>query len=319
MAPVPSETPFVAVVTGGKSTERERSLLSGKSVFESLTRQGYRAVMLDTTEADFDAEIRNVDVALLAIAGQYAEDGKLQGYLETVGVPYTGSGVLASALGMDKVVAKQIAAAAGIEVAATGRIEPGAQTSAIVAGLLAEVGLPLIIKPVAEGGSIGIVLSRDTETLTAALDRIDTAQGWFAEPFVEGTPVTCGVLDIDGSLMPLPPLETVPTAAEFYDYASKRDDTLHDYRCPASLPADVLAFIQASAVAVHRALGCSGCSRSDFIVTPDGQVVWLEINTLPGLSHAGNLATMAGAAGIDYDQLVRMLLASADLSGGYRP
>ncbi|MEV6956530.1 D-alanine--D-alanine ligase [Streptomyces sp. NPDC051183] len=319
MASEPHETPFVAVVTGGKSTERERSLLSGKAVYESLTRQGYRAVMLDTTAADFEAEIRQVDVAFLAIAGQYAEDGKLQGFMETIDVPYTGSGVLASALGMDKVVSKQVAAAAGIEVAATGRIESGAETSSIVSHLLGEVGLPLIIKPIAEGGSIGMVLARDLETLTAAVARIDTTQGWFAEPFVEGTPVTCGVLDVDGSLMPLPPLETVPTASEFYDYAAKRDDSLHEYRCPAELPADVIAFIQASAVAVHRELGCSGYSRSDFIVTPTGQVVWLEVNTLPGLSHGGNLATMAGAAGIDYDQLVRMLLASADLSGGYRP
>lgn len=319
MASEPNETPFVAVVTGGKSTERERSLLSGKAVFESLTRQGYRAVMLDTTAADFEAEIRQVDVAFLAIAGQYAEDGKLQGFLETIGVPYTGSGVLASALGMDKVVSKQVAASAGIEVATTGRIEPGAETPTIVSHLLGEVGLPMIIKPVAEGGSIGMVLARDLETLTAAVDRIDTTQGWFAEPFVEGTPVTCGVLDVDNSLMPLPPLETVPTAAEFYDYASKRDDSLHEYRCPADFPADVTAFIQSSAVAVHRELGCSGYSRSDFIVTRSGQVIWLEVNTLPGLSHGGNLATMAGAAGIDYDQLVRMLLASADLSGGYRP
>lgn len=319
MAPVPNENPLVAVVTGGKSTERERSLLSGKAVFESLTNQGYRAVMLDTTAADFDTEVRQADVAFLAIAGQHAEDGHLQGHLETIGVPYTGSGVLASAMGMSKTVSKKIVAEAGIEVATTGLIEPGKTTNEIVADLLATVGLPLIIKPVSEGGSIGMVLARDTETLTAAVARIDTEQGWFAEPFVEGTPVTCGVVDVDGSLMPLPPLETLPTSAEFYDYASKRDDTLHEYRCPAGLPTDVVAFIQSSAVAAHRALGCAGYSRSDFIVTLGGQVVWLELNTLPGMSHHGNMATMAGAAGIDYDQLVRMLLASAEMSGGYRP
>ncbi|WP_327258094.1 D-alanine--D-alanine ligase family protein [Streptomyces sp. NBC_01244] len=319
MAPVPNENPLVAVVTGGKSTERERSLLSGKAVFESLTNQGYRAVMLDTTAADFDTEVRNVDIAFLAIAGQHAEDGHLQGYLETIGVPYTGSGVLASATGMAKTVSKKLVAEAGIEVATTGLIEPGKTTGEIVADLLATVGLPLIVKPISEGGSIGMVLARDTDTLTTAIARIDAEQGWFAEPFVEGTPVTCGVLDVDGSLMPLPPLETLPTSAEFYDYASKRDDTLHEYRCPAELPADVIAFLQTSAVAAHRALGCSGHSRSDFIVTTAGQVVWLELNSLPGLSHHGNLATMANVAGIDYDQLVRMILTSADLSGGYRP
>ncbi|MEU3904152.1 D-alanine--D-alanine ligase [Streptomyces goshikiensis] len=319
MATVPDENPFVAVVTGGKSTERERSLLSGKAVFESLTVQGYRAVMLDTTAADFDIKVRQVDVAFLAIAGQWAEDGKLQGFLDTFGIPYTGSGVLGSALAMDKTMAKKVVAAAGVEVALTGDIPPGLPVADTARDLIATVGLPLIIKPVAEGGSIGMVLVRDTGALTEALGRIDPAEGWFAEPFVEGTPVTCAVLETDGDLMTLPPLETIPTAAEFYDYASKRDDSLHQYRCPAELPSDVTAFIQANAIAAHRALGCSGYSRSDFMVTPGGRVIWLELNSLPGLSLHGNLATMAEAGGIGYDQLVRMILATANTDGAYRP
>lgn len=319
--PAAPHLPFVGVVTGGKSTERERSLLSGKAAYESLLRQGYRTVMLDTTAATFPVEVQQVDVALLAIAGQYAEDGKLQGFLETLGIPYTGSGVLASALGMDKTMAKTVVVAAGVPIVESGQIPPGAErcSAATATALIEAIGLPLIIKPTSEGGSIGMTVCRDADSLTAALAGIEGNGGWFAERFVPGIPVTCAVTDVDGCLMALPPLETIPTKAEFYDYASKRDASLHEYRCPAKMPKDMTAFIQESAKKAHQALGCSGYSRSDFIVSKDGEVIWLEVNTLPGLSHGGNLATMAGAAGIGYDQLIRMILATANVTGGYRP
>ncbi|MEU3693187.1 hypothetical protein [Streptomyces narbonensis] len=122
----------------------------------------------------------------------------------------------------------------------------------------------------------------------------------------------------DGSIT-LPVLETIPTGAEFYDYAAKRDKTKHQYRCPAARAKEATDQVSAAALAAHQALGCSGYSRSDFIVTDDGRVIWLEINTLPGLSRTGNLATMAAAGGIDYDRLIRMMLATADKAEGYRP
>lgn len=139
------------------------------------------------------------------------------------------------------------------------------------------------------------------------------------EPFTTGIPVSCGVVEIDGSPVALPPLATIPTDAEFYDHATKRDKTKYRYECPANLSSDVLDAITTAALTAHDALGCSGYSRSDFIVDPDGRPVWLEINTLPGLSHTGNLATMAAAASIDYDRLIRMILATADTTEGYRP
>lgn len=314
-----NSAPFVGVLTGGKSTERERSLLSGKAVFDSLTGQGYRAVMLDTATDRFLEEVRQVDVAFLAIAGQYAEDGKLQGCLDILGIPYTGCSVMASALGMNKTMAKTVVATAGVPVTASGVVPPGISREDTVRALVKEPGLPLILKPVSEGGSIGMTVCHDAKALHAALATIDPVDGWFAEPFVAGTPVTCAVLDVDGSLITLPPLETVPTTAEFYDYASKRDDSLHEYRCPADFPDAVIGAVQSATRTAHRALGCSGYSRSDFIVAPGGEVTWLEVNTLPGLSRHGNLATMADAAGIGYDQLVRMILATAHTDGGYRP
>ncbi|MCX4573459.1 MULTISPECIES: D-alanine--D-alanine ligase [unclassified Streptomyces] len=308
----------IAVVSGGRSTERERSLMSGRAALESLDRQGYTTAFLDSADKDFTDQIRGADVAFLAIAGQYAEDGKLQGLLECLNIPYTGSGVAASAVGMHKVRAKTLAAAAGVAVlpSVTLPARDGDVSTQAITGM---ISFPLILKPLSEGGSIGMTVCRDTDQLTAALRTIDPADGWFAEPFTTGTPVSCGVLEIDGLPVALPPLSTIPSDADFYDYATKRDKTKYRYECPADLPDSALEAITTASLTAHDALGCSGYSRSDFIVSPDGRPVWLEINTLPGLSHTGNLATMAAAANIDYDQLIHLILATATTSGGYRP
>lgn len=180
------------------------------------------------------------------------------------------------------------------------------------------IAFPLILKPLSEGGSIGMTVCHDDVELAAALSGVRADDGWFAEPFTTGTPVTCGILEVEGTPAALPPLETLPVGAEFYDYATKRDKDRYRYRCPAELPATTLDAITDAALTAHRALACTGYSRSDFIITPGGPV-WLEINTLPGLSRTGNLATMADAAGIDYDQLVRTILATATTHAGYRP
>ncbi|MCY0930983.1 D-alanine--D-alanine ligase [Streptomyces sp. H27-H1] len=313
------EPQLIAVVTGGHSSERERSFLSGRAVHDSLLRQGYQTVFLDAAAPDFVDEVRRADVAFLAIAGQGAEDGKLQGLLESLNIPYTGSPVAASAVGMHKTLAKTVVAATGVKVLPHVEIPP-LQMPDVVAKTLAEtLAFPVILKPRSEGGSIGMSLCHNLTELIEAITAIDRAQAWFVEPFIPGTPATCAVLETGGSTIALPVLERVPTAAEFYDYAAKRDDTLHRYRCPARLTPDVTTLVIESALAAHRALGASGYSRSDFIVSPEGRVTWLEVNTLPGLSHPGNLATMADAAGISYDHLIRMILDTAHTSGGYRP
>ncbi|MCX4826714.1 D-alanine--D-alanine ligase [Streptomyces sp. NBC_01142] len=308
----------IAVVSGGRSTERERSLMSGRAALESLDRQGHSTVFLDAADKDFADQLRGADVAFLAIAGQYAEDGKLQGLLECLNIPYTGSGVAASAVGMHKMLAKTLAAAAGVAVL-PGVILPARDGEVSTQTITGTISFPLILKPLSEGGSIGMTVCRDTDQLAAALPRTDPAEGWFAEPFTTGIPVSCGVLEIDGLPVALPQLATIPTDAEFYDYATKRDKSKYRYECPADFPGPVLEAITTASLTAHDALGCSGYSRSDFIVSPDGRPVWLEINTLPGLSHTGNLATMAAAADIGYDRLIHLILATAPTSGGYRP
>jgi D-alanine-D-alanine ligase len=210
-----------------------------------------------------------------------------------------------------------VPAAAGVAVLPSVNV-PTRDGDTITQVITHAMAFPLILKPLSEGGSIGMTVCHDTAELAAALPTVKAADGWFAEPFTMGTPVTCGILEVDGSPVALPPLETLPTDAEFYDYATKRDKDKYRYRCPAELPSATLDAITTSSLDAHAALGCTGYSRSDFIVTPDGRPVWLEVNTLPGLSHTGNLATMAAAAGIDYDQLIRMILATAT-NEGYRP
>ncbi len=306
------------LITGGRSGERDRSLLSADAVGGALQRQNLRYALLDPCDGEFADRIRAVDVAFLAIAGQWAEDGKLQGLLDSLGVPYTGSGVLASALAMHKPTAKTLVSAAGgnvlphLPVPSDGDPEITAQVCS------RSLGMPVILKQCSEGGSIGMRVLRDTGALAEALAASTGDREWFIEPFTAGSAVTCGVLDRDGQLTTLPPLETFPTTAEFYDYAAKRNPAGHRYRCPAGIPEAALEELARSALDAHRPLRCSGYSRSDFLVTRDGEVFWLEANTLPGLSAHGNLATMASTAGISYDQLIQAILANAHRDG-YRP
>jgi D-alanine-D-alanine ligase len=309
---------LIGLVTGGRSGERDRSLLSAEAVGAALRRQSLRYARLDPCDEEFADRIRAFDVAFLAIAGQWAEDGKLQGMLESLGVPYTGSGVLASALAMHKPTAKEVVSAAGVNVLPHTLVPGDGDPERTAQASSGSLGMPVILKPCSEGGSIGMQVLRDTATLAGALARSAGHGEWFIEPFTAGHSVTCGVLWRDGQLTTLPPLETLPTTAEFYDYAAKRNPGGHIYRCPADVPEVVLAQIGQDALDAHRALRCSGYSRSDFLVTPDGEVFWLEANTLPGLSEHGNLATMARAARISYDELIQSILANAQWDG-YRP
>ena len=307
----------IGLVTGGRSGERDRSLLSAEAVGEAFRRWGVEHVWLDPRDREFTDQVRRVDLAFLAIAGRWAEDGKLQGLLDSLGVAYTGSGVLASAAAMHKPTAKALVSAAGVPVLPHILVREGDDLDA-AAQACQPLGLPVIVKPCSEGGSIGMRVAHDPGQLACAL-AADAGRGeWLVEPFVAGSAVTCGVLEQDSGLLTLPPLQTMPVTAEFYDYAAKRDPDGHRYTCPAALPQAALAEVSRNAAQAHRALRCSGYSRSDFLVTPDGTVHFLEANTLPGLSRHGNLATMAQAAVISYDELITIILATVHRQG-YRP
>jgi D-alanine-D-alanine ligase len=319
MTPTPVPTSAgVAVVTGGRSAERDRSLLSGRTVLASLRRQGYQPELLDLSAPGFNERVAGVDVAFLAIAGQWAEDGKLQGLLESLDVPYTGSGVAASAVAMHKAMAKTVVSAAGVPVLPHVELHSGTPGSTpLFDG--GDVAFPVIIKPLSEGGSVGMAICHTDQEIAAAIGQGTRGAAWLAEPFTPGPAITAGVIERDGRPTALTPLETIPTRGAFYDYTAKRNPDRHVYRCPPALNQTTVDAVRDLAIAAHQALGCRGYSRSDFVVDEDGQPHWLEINTLPGLSGHGNLATMAAADNITYDQLIRHILTHRTDPKEYRP
>ncbi|MET8029663.1 D-alanine--D-alanine ligase family protein [Streptomyces avermitilis] len=310
----PAEVPDpVAVITGGWSRERDRALLSGSTVVDTLADMGVKTRCVDLADdrQDLLEGLEGVTTAVLAIAGRGAEDGRLQGLLETLGVHYTGSGVLASAIGMNKIHAKTLVTAAGVRVPSGTRIDPSANTEDEVVRISRLLGLPVIVKPVDEGGSIGVRVAITVEALAAAVSDVDTGGELMAEVFHPGCSVSVGVLEGPlGALHVLPPLEA-ETPNGVYSYAAKRGASACDYYCPARVSPETLQSLRRQAAAAHRALYCHSYSRSDFIVTEVGEAIWLEINTLPGLSRTGNLARMALADGITYEQLLAHILRGA--------
>ncbi|WP_425528068.1 D-alanine--D-alanine ligase family protein [Yinghuangia seranimata] len=301
----------MGILTGGTSRERERSLATARDVADALAALGHTAQLIDTADAAFAGAVRGVDAAFLAIAGRGAEDGTLQGFLQAQGIAYTGSGVRASALAMHKPTAKTVAAAAGVPVLPGVQVHPTRDAGVAAKEVLDALPAPVIVKPESEGSSIDIAVAHDVASLTEVLTRLRrSGQPLLAEPFMAGRAVTVGVLEEDGEPVALPVVE-VTTDAEFYDHTAKLDPAGHAFHCPADLPAGVAEALTDAACLAHRALGCAGYSRSDFVVADDGTFAWLELNTLPGLRRSGTLALMAEAAGATYEQLIDRVLATA--------
>ncbi|MFJ7905206.1 D-alanine--D-alanine ligase [Streptomyces sp. NPDC096198] len=301
----------VAVITGGWSQERDRSLLSGRTVQAALTGLGIsnRVLDLDGSGADLVAELTGTELAFLAIAGRGAEDGRLQGLLETLGIPFTGSGVLASAVGMNKLHAKAVVATAGVRVPRATEVDTTVSVRNEAIRINATLGSVVMVKPVAEGGSIGLRVATTVENLATALN--ESGGRVMVEQFHAGRSVSVGVLEgAHGGVHVLPPLEAT-TPYGIYSYAAKRGKADCRYHCPAKLSEKTLCSLKRQAVAAHQALGCHSYSRHDFIVDGEGRAWWLEVNTLPGLSRSGNLARMAHAYGLTYEQLVLHILRGA--------
>ncbi|MEV7393964.1 D-alanine--D-alanine ligase [Streptomyces sp. NPDC091215] len=303
----------VVVITGGWSSERGRSLRSAQAVLSALQEMGVQAETVDlkTDQRELGDRIEGATTVFLAIAGRGGEDGRLQGYLETRGIDYTGSGVLASAVCMHKLTAKTIVRAAGVLTPEATAVSHQVKVDVEAARIVDRLGPDIIIKPVNEGCSIGLHLPRGNDELIAALLDASTTD-LMAEAYHQGRSISVGVLqdETTGRLKTLPPIEA-ETADGVYTHAAKENSDLCTYHCPAPLPEDVEKALREQAVAAHRALGCHNYSRHDFIVTADQRALWLEANTLPGLSHQGSLPRMAQAAGISYQQLVSLILRGA--------
>ncbi len=295
----------VAVLFGGKSGEREVSIKSGSAVLAALKRQGVDAVAFDpATEAL--SELSQFDRAFISLHGRYGEDGTIQGALELMDIPFTGSGVMASSLGMDKWRTKLMWRAVGV---ATPDFEVVTANSDFAA-IEKKLGLPLFVKPANEGSSIGISKVKTAGGLKAAYELAAKADPLvIAEQFVGGGEYTVGILGDEA----LPIIRIVPKN-EFYDFEAKylRDDT--EYRCPSGLSAEKETLIQQEALQAFRAIGCSGWGRVDFLMDEEGNYYFLEVNTSPGMTDHSLVPMAAKAAGISFDELVVKIL-SMTLSG----
>lgn len=292
----------VGVLMGGLSAERPVSLKSGHAVAEALRGRGWDVVEIDVGR-DLPARLvaEGVDVAWLALHGRFGEDGCVQGLCEVMGIPYTGSGVQASAVAMDKTATKRLLAGDPRVVmaghAALRRGDP----------IPEHLALPAVVKPNVGGSTIGMRLARTREELVEAVAgalRLDASV--LVESYVAGDEITVAVLDG----RPLPVVSIVPESG-FFDFEAKYTKGRTTYRCPAPIPDEVAQRAQHAALAAYAALGCRGVARADFIVRADGVPVFLEINTLPGMT-ATSLSPMAAAAvGISFEDLCEALLLGA--------
>lgn len=294
----------VAVLMGGRSAEREISLKSGQRVLAALLARGVDAHAFDPREERLEALVtRRFDRAFIALHGRFGEDGTVQGALEYLGIPYTGSGVMASALALDKWRSKLLWQAAGLSTPCFELMT--ARTDC--AALAARLGLPLMVKPAREGSSIGISKVTSAAELGAAYElarRYDEVV--IAERFIEGTELTAGIL----GEQPLP-LIRLETPRVFYDYEAKyfAEDTR--YFCPCGLPEDTEREVQRVAQAAFRVLGCSGWGRVDLMLGRDGRAYLLEVNTIPGMTDHSLVPMAARAAGLSFEDLVVRILETA--------
>ncbi len=292
----------VGVLLGGVSAEREVSLASGRAVAAALRRRGHCVVEIDAGP-DL-AEIlgrKGMDAAFLALHGGWGENGGVQGLLEVIGLPYTGSGVLASALAMDKVIARTIFSS--VELA----VSPAVVYSGGVVDTLPPFDPPWVVKPAAEGSSIGVRIVRDPEELPTAVTAADGDGGTvLVEEFIAGVEIQVGILDdrVLGSV-------EVRPHGEFYDFKAKYTPGMTDYILPPQVDAAVLERCHEAGLLAHRALGCRGVSRVDLRVPADGIPRVLEVNTLPGMTETSLLPKIAAYAGITFDALVESILATA--------
>jgi len=315
----------VVVLTGGTSAEREVCLMSGRKVLGALDPERYEAASVDLADITASGDVapllsafgpgQRPDVVFVALHGGAGENGTVQGMLELLGVPYTGSGVLSSALALNKVLAKKLFEREGIPTprwTAVREADRAGAADRIVSGL----GLPCVVKPGEEGSSIGVTIVRQAGGLEAALDlAFKYGQEALVEEYVAGTEITGPVLGNDAPQM-LPLIEIVPKN-EFYDYEAKYTPGVTDEIIPARIPEGAAQRARELTLATHQLLGCRGMSRVDMIVGRD-EVYVLEIQTIPGLTDTSLVPRAAEAAGMSFPQLVDRLieLALQERGGG---
>ncbi|GFO56067.1 D-alanine--D-alanine ligase [Geomonas sp. Red276] len=293
----------IGVLMGGLSAEREVSLSSGQAVLRALTSLGYRAVGIDVGR-DLAGRVaaEGIEIAFIALHGRFGEDGSVQGLLELMGIPYTGSGVLASALAINKIFSKTVFSAAGLSVAPYQVLRRGEP-------LNLTFPLPVVVKPSQEGSSVGVSIVKEFSQMAAALEEAFKYDAEIlVEKFIDGREVQVGILDGRA----LGAIEIVPKR-EFYDFEAKYTAGMAEHILPARLPEATYEKVLRAGEKAHACLACDCYSRVDFLVTESGDCYILEVNTLPGMTDLSLLPEIAGGAGISFQQLVERIVLSASL------
>jgi len=293
----------IGVLMGGLSSEREVSLASGSAVLKALVDRGYDAVAIDIgREAGEQVRKEGIEVAFNALHGKFGEDGAIQGLLEIMGIPCTGSGILASAMGMNKIVSKTLFRAYGLAVGPF--LVVTRADRAILATAEKEIGYPLVVKPSSEGSSVGVSLVNGSSGLEpAAKLAFQYDPEIIVERYIKGMEVQVGILGERA----LGAIEIVPKDV-FYSYKAKYEKGGSQHFFPARVPDEVYRRTLDAGLLAHRALGCRGYSRVDFIIDNDGVPYILEVNTLPGMTATSLLPEIAQGAGIPFPSLVEEIL-----------
>ena len=305
----------VAVLMGGDSAERDISLMSGQGVLQALLSKGVQAQAFDPSTQDL-SDLRGLGIThvFIALHGRHGEDGTVQGALELLGIPYTGSGVMASAIAMDKVMTKRLWRSHGLDTPASVCLSPTEQSAARIAAIPAELGMPLIVKPPREGSSIGVTKvcqASDMAAAAALATRYDPEL--LCEAFIDGDEITCPVLGEGADAVALPIVRIAAPQGD-YDYQNKYFTDTVQYHCPSGLPASEEQAIQQQVLAAYRSLGCRGWGRADLMIrASDRKAFLLEMNTSPGMTSHSLVPMSARAAGISYEDLCLRLIASASL------
>ncbi|MDP1742902.1 D-alanine--D-alanine ligase [Polaromonas sp.] len=319
MSQIDSQFGKVAVLLGGQSAEREVSLMSGQGVLQALRSRGVDAHAFDPAERDLgELKREKFERCFIALHGRFGEDGTVQGALELMGIPYTGSGVMASSIAIDKVMTKRVWLAEGLPTPKYILLRRGAFDRQQVVAVPDQLGLPVIVKPAREGSSIGVVKVAGYSGMTDAVDQAAALDAdVLCEQFIEGDEVTCPVLGSGEGARALPVIRIVAPEGN-YDYQNKYFTDTTQYVVPCGLPSGEEEAIQAIVLKAYRVLGCRGWGRVDVMI--DGKTrkpYLLEINTSPGMTGHSLVPMSARAAGISYEDLCVELLRTASLD--HRP
>lgn len=303
----------IAVLCGGMSSEAEISRRSGKGVFEALQRLGYKNAELVEVDKNISKKLQDgkFDYAYNVLHGKYGEDGCIQGILEILQIPYTGCGVMASAVCMNKEYTKRILSSCPeIPLVKSAFVRKGED----VMEKTKDLKFPVFTKPVSEGSSFGMTKVNSREELQAAYDEaVKYNDDVLIEEFIDGLFVTVGVLEQDGKNFATEILEIIPKN-EWYDYESKYTPGMSEFILPAKFDEKLTAKIKEISVKAHETSGCRGVSRVDFMVSKDGIPYVIEINTSPGMTSTSDLPAQAKVMGISYDELVQIVLNGAGLN-----